>query len=321
MNPNPRVPKPAGNGEPKQPIGIPSRPAVAGFAPFSWDLSYNSIEALPPPIPDRLRSLRILEPQEASDNPTSSSPPQSMTEAMLASAIGIIVTPTPVSRSGYSPPVYSLPKSYEKDFKVKQALGFGAFGEVAIVRVIAADDGGIAHGFRLRPGIELVAKKIRTDPIKQHTIYSREWNILDTLRGHRNLLHAVWDLSGLMKNYKDDLRERKQKHGFSRFITPKEFLWLGALPEGVAYEVMTNVARGLAWMQYGIRDWPRDSAIDPDWTAIMHNDIKPDNVFMVSREPGDECPYPIFKIGDLGAASKTDTVAFVGNTATASPAS
>ncbi|KAK6329934.1 G2-specific serine/threonine protein kinase [Orbilia javanica] len=327
---------------------------VVGFAPFSWGLSgpspiENSRPQIPQEVPNRQQPSSTLEsePQELSDIPVSSSPPSALVQAYLAAGLETIKLSTPSpggqrprKRNKHSSAFYSLPGSYEKDFKVRRGIGAGSFGEVAIVQVISAEDGGIAHGFRLRPGMSLVAKKISTNPLKERTIYSTEWHILDILRGHRNILHAICtqqprvtnpyghifmeycdlgDLAGLVTKYRDAFRDRLRSHGLWRVMLPKEVRWLELPPNGIAYEIMTSVARGLAWMQYGVWDWPLDSAIDPDWTPIMHNDIKIDNVLLVSRQQGDECPYPIFKIGDFGAATKLGSVAFIGNSATASP--
>ncbi|KAK6498467.1 G2-specific serine/threonine protein kinase [Arthrobotrys musiformis] len=350
---------PAGNEAPVRLQEIPPEPinSVVGYAPFSWEPTDESKEGSPPPPPippknpDRPQPPPPIPPKnpnrprvtpsagDYSEIPMSSSPPMAMTEAYLLNQPGIIETPTPATGSGYNV-IYSLPGSYEKDFKVKKKIGFGGFGETALLRVIAAEDGGIAHGFRLPEGTILVAKKIMSNPMKEQTIYSREWDILDTLRGHRNILYAICtqrprpanpyghifmeycdlgDLLDLTDAYRANFRERMRQYGFSRSTIPDDIAFLERIPEGIAYEIMTSIARGFAWMHCGAWDWPLESAIDPKWTPIMHNDIKPDNIFLVSRQPGDLCPYPIIKIGDLGAASKLGEVAFVGNRSTASP--
>ncbi|KAF3134946.1 G2-specific serine/threonine protein kinase [Orbilia oligospora] len=365
MNPDPKVTDK--NETPKQPKPS-SRPPPwpnsrpAGYGSFLWDLSHHSIEGPPPPIlvksPYETKDSSASKSQDFDEvSLTKSSPaPISLRKAYLA-PVGFYLAqfgygavhlpsdeglrnPTPGSESGDTPGVYSLPKSYGKDFKVRRKVGAGAFGVVAVVRVISADDGGIAHGFRLRPGTELIAKKISANPLRKHTMYSREWKILDTLRGHRNILHAICtqrprpnnpfghifmeycdlgDVRRLQNKYQDRFIAKMRQNGLCRARLPKKLLWLERVPGPLAYEIMTSIARGLAWMHYGVWDWPLDSAIDPNWIPIMHNDIKADNVLMVSRQPGDDCPYPIFKIGDLGGATRLGTVAFVGNSVTASP--
>ncbi|KAK6514531.1 G2-specific serine/threonine protein kinase [Arthrobotrys megalospora] len=342
MNPEPEGP--AGGGGPQEP---PSPlPGALGYAPFSWKLSSNINRNLPPPVPPKipLKNPRrfALESQTPSYQ-SSSSAPSTLNRPFLFKLP--IETSTPFPGGAYSPANfniadYSLPNSYDRDFRVQRDLGQGSFGTTAILEVVSAEDGGIAHGFRLQPGTVFVAKKIETDPRKARSLYLEEWRILNTLRGHRNMLHAMCtqqprddhpyghifmeycdmgDVWSLVRRYEDNFMGRMRQYGFSRFRIPKELLYLEALPEGFAYEMMTSVARGLAWMQYGIRDWPVDSAINPNWTSIMHNDLKTDNIFMVSRPAGDKCPYPIFKIGDLGAATRSGAIAFIGNISHAAP--
>ncbi|KAK6497131.1 MAP kinase kinase (MEK) [Arthrobotrys conoides] len=373
MNPNLEVTN--GNEAPTQPNLPPPWPADVTSAPpvsRSWEVSYHSEEdPPPPPIPQKNPNRRrVAQPLNVISSPeplpasrsvprsrelqeiqlTKSSPaPISLARAYLPAVAGyypeydhgemIVGHSTPGPRSASSL-VYSLPQSYKRDFKVRRKIGQGAFGVVAIVQVTRADAGGIAHGFRLSTGTDLTAKKIPADPQKDRTVYHREWSILDTLRGHRNILHAhctqrprptsqfghifmeycdLGDVRGLKNKYREDFKWRMRQRNLYPEVLPKEVQWLERIPGPLAYEIMTSIARGLAWMQYGIWDWPLDSAIDPNWTSIMHNDIKEDNILMVSRQPGDECPYPIFKIGDLGGATRLGAVAFIGNEATASP--
>ncbi|KAF3223674.1 G2-specific serine/threonine protein kinase [Orbilia oligospora] len=325
MNPDPKI---ADKDETPEPSSRPppwpnTRPA--GYGSFSWDLNHHSIEGPPPPI--RVKSPYQTKDSNASESQnfdevslTKSSPAPISLRKMSLAPLGVLLprfgyalsgeavlrNPTPGSESGDTPGAYSLPKSYKKDFKVRRKVGAGAFGVVAAVRVISAEDGGIAHGFRLRPGTELIAKKISANPSRKHTMYSREWKILDALRGHRNILHAICTqrprpnnpFGHIFMEYCDlgDVRRLQNKYK-DQFIAKMR---QSGVPGPIAYEIMTSIARGLAWMHYGVWDWPLDSAIDPKWIPIMHNDIKADN-------------------GDLGGATKLGTVAFVGNSVTASP--
>ncbi|KAF3283190.1 hypothetical protein TWF970_001169 [Orbilia oligospora] len=316
MNPDPEVadknetPKPSS----RSPPWPNSRPV--GYSSFSWDLNRHSIEGPPPPIlvktPYQTKDSNASKSQDFDEVSLtkSSSAPISLRKAYLA-PVGFYLAqfghgaahlasdeglrnPTPGSESGDTPGVYSLPKSYGKDFKVRRKVGAGAFGVVAVVRVISAGDGGIAHAGSGKywipfEGIEIFSmQSARSVQGRKILLGIFSWSIV------------IWGI-------------------LCRAWLPKKLLWLERVPGPLAYEIMTSIARGLAWMHYGVWDWPLDSAIDPRWISIMHNDIKADNVLMVSRQPGDDCPYPIFKIGDLGGATRLGRVAFVGNSVTASP--
>ncbi|KAK6360877.1 G2-specific serine/threonine protein kinase [Orbilia blumenaviensis] len=330
-------------GESEEPGFIPMTPAaILGHAPFSWELHSVSPPPVPPPVPPKIPIHRPTTSPVGSQGPFAyvfSHGSQLLKPREDASLDAIDLGP-PIRVFTQNMPKYSLPKSYERDFRVVRDIGEGAFGQTAVVEVVSAEEGGIAHGFRLPVGMSFVAKKVQANPARQKSLYRAEWRILDILRGHRNILYGMCtqqprkesphghifteycdlgDILRLLQRYDDNFRTKMRECGFSRAILPPELRWLECPPEGIAYEIMTSVARGIAWMHHGIWDWPLHSEMNPKWTPIMHNDLKANNIFMISRRQGDPCPYPIFKIGDFGAATSFGMKAWIGNNATSSP--
>ncbi|KAK6525357.1 hypothetical protein TWF694_005496 [Orbilia ellipsospora] len=227
-------------------------------------------------------------------------------------------------------PKYKLPESYEAEFQVQKDLGAGAFGETALIQVIS-EGGGITKFFKLKKGDIIASKRI---PIKKENDewrldrYYFEWMILRALRGHENIIAVFgsqdpgpgnWfghifmefcnmgDVEGMRGGYAADFSTMLASLGFDcedgSNDVPPELSHYQFLPEGFVYEFVTSIAKGLAWMHCGIKNWPKDCTVPNKWSPVMHNDIKPDNILMMARPSGDKCLYPIFKIADFGAAS------------------
>ncbi|KAK6338647.1 G2-specific serine/threonine protein kinase [Orbilia brochopaga] len=239
-----------------------------------------------------------------------------------------------VQRSGTTtPPIFELPSSYDREFRVKKDLGAGYFGQTALVEVIVAEPGGKADNLRLRPGQTAVVKRVTVKPSREPYIYRAEWWATNAVQGHESIVRAfgardpaegdpapaghifmeycnLGDVDRLLRRYRDKAQAGNHLIGG---ISSR-----GAPPEGFAFEMMMNIANGLAWIHYGIREF-RDRMLPADWETIIHNDIKPDNIFMTSRAPGDPCIYPIFKIADFGGATNLSSIASVGSTVTSSP--
>ncbi|KAF3481998.1 G2-specific serine/threonine protein kinase [Arthroderma uncinatum] len=81
------------------------------------------------------------------------------------------------------------------------------------------------------------------------------------------------------------------------------------IPEAFLWHVFRQLIRALSYMQTGLRN-DRDIINEdvPDkngWNAILHRDIKLDNIFIKSPDVAGE--YPIIKFGDFGmSVSKKD---------------
>ncbi|KAF3905662.1 hypothetical protein ABW21_db0207102 [Orbilia brochopaga] len=232
-----------------------------------------------------------------------------------------------------APPVFELPSSFNRDFRVTKDLGAGYFGETALVEVIAADAGGKAHNLHFRLGQSVVIKRVTPKVNRKPHIFQSEWRAMSAVRGHENVVQAfgardpeedaiassgyifmehcdLGDVDQLLKRYHNFAQSSKHRvEGVAS---------RGAPPEGFAYEMTKSIVDGIAWLHYGVRDW-RDRMLPANWQTIMHNDIKPDNIFMTSRQQGDPCIYPIFKIADFGGATDMSDIAFVGSLMTSSP--
>ncbi|KAF3921876.1 hypothetical protein AA313_de0210307 [Arthrobotrys entomopaga] len=236
-------------------------------------------------------------------------------------------------------PKYKLPESYEIQLKVKEDLGVGAFGETALIEVISESDD-ITKFFKFKKGDIVASKRMHIPPgeegLRQFDRYFLEWMVMHSLRGHENILRTFgtqdpgpgdWfghifmefcnmgDVGKMMVGYEIDYSTMLSKLGVDSDTgeIPSELARYNFLPEGFVYEFVTSVAKGLAWMHFGIKNWPKDCTVPDIWSAIMHNDMKPDNVLLTARPPGDKCPYPIFKIADFGAASIEENIAPIFN--------
>ncbi|EPS39555.1 hypothetical protein H072_6644 [Dactylellina haptotyla CBS 200.50] len=240
-------------------------------------------------------------------------------------------------------PNYQLPEIFHKDFVVRKDLGQGAWGETALVEVVSAQNGGVAKGLGLKKGDLIVAKRayIFQKNDDAHVVYQQEWDILNRVRGHRNVLHSflthppgngdrfghiltelcnMGDVNVLREKYTTDYLNEAQEYQLlgstTIYIDPDDdskIYRLAILPEGFVQEFVLSIAKGLSWMHHGIKDWPNDCAVPDKWVSIMHNDLKANNIFMTARQPGDPCIYPIFKIGDFGASTLLGARAPIGN--------
>ena len=75
----------------------------------------------------------------------------------------------------------------------------------------------------------------------------------------------------------------------------------GFFSESVVVLLLTNLVNAIAYCQYGTKDAYRRQPTQPGWVAILHRDIKPDNVFIQMDEPGGK---PRYILGDFGLAQR-----------------
>jgi NIMA (never in mitosis gene a)-related kinase len=75
------------------------------------------------------------------------------------------------------------------------------------------------------------------------------------------------------------------------------------VPECFVWHALIGLADGLAYLQSGVSIWQQKNALpDPQWTPILHRDIKPDNVLLRSRNTLGSKKYFYCVLSDFGLA-------------------
>lgn len=70
------------------------------------------------------------------------------------------------------------------------------------------------------------------------------------------------------------------------------------LSEKKVWHIAIGLVNAVAFLQYGVRDACfHPEPPKPNWTGVLHRDIKPDNIFLCSQ-PGE--PLPRVVLGDFG---------------------
>ncbi|KAJ6258342.1 hypothetical protein Dda_6382 [Drechslerella dactyloides] len=207
--------------------------------------------------------------------------------------------PLQPSKPGATVPKFTLPASYTRTFNVKKDLGEGSFGETALLDVLSPP---VEPPLPLHAGQIIVVKRVR-----ELRVWRTEWWAMRAVSGHENVVQGfgVAEDDGFGVTTVVLLNCGKY---LTSTPTPSPRLSLRLFP---AAQGRRDNVRGAP---------PEGFATPPsDWRTIVHNDIKPDNIFMVSRAWGDPCIYPIFKIADFGGATDLTSIASVGSTMTSSP--
>jgi NIMA (never in mitosis gene a)-related kinase len=74
------------------------------------------------------------------------------------------------------------------------------------------------------------------------------------------------------------------------------------VPEAFAWHALVGLCDGLAYLQTGSSHFRKNFAADPNWTPILHRDIKPDNVLLRSRSRVGSNAYFYCVLSDFGLA-------------------
>ncbi|KAF3921820.1 hypothetical protein AA313_de0205149 [Arthrobotrys entomopaga] len=198
---------------------------------------------------------------------------------------------------------YELPKSdnYEKNFQIVKKHNSGAFGATAILKVLESATS--KWKAVVRPGTKIIGKRICLKDSKTVArSYDREVKMLSTIKGGKNILKIL----GFHKSERGD----PYGHIFTEFCELGDvealFKKYGDarkyMPEGFLQQLTLDMSKALLFLERGSDSLSQSRK--PGWISIIHNDIKPNNIFMKSRPRGSKSVYPIFVMGDFGLASK-----------------
>ncbi|KAK6525377.1 G2-specific serine/threonine protein kinase [Orbilia ellipsospora] len=203
---------------------------------------------------------------------------------------------------------YELPQSenYERNFQIIKKHNSGAFGATAILKLLETATS--RWKSVIRPGAKVIGKRISLK--KSKTVarsYDREVKMLAIIKGHKNILTIL----GCHKSDSGD----PYGHIFTEFCDLgdvealfKKYEGLRKyMPEGFLQQLTLDASKALLYLERGSDDLSKPRP--QNWTSIMHNDIKPNNIFMRSRPRGSRNIYPIFVMGDFGLASKATEAA------------
>ncbi|KAL8708974.1 MAG: hypothetical protein Q9220_006182 [cf. Caloplaca sp. 1 TL-2023] len=181
---------------------------------------------------------------------------------------------------------YKVERSiFEQDFEFVRIVGEGGFGRIEL------------HKHK-RTGQSLVLK--RTRYLVEHINgVPAEVYFLQNILGnaHANLPHLY--------HYNSSLAEIHYWMDYcngSDLLTLMDYFAFKArlVPEGFIWHVLIQVSSALAYMHTGIQRSHPDRPPPPHWQAVVHRDIKPDNIFL-KIVPGQK--YPDVVLGDFGLAT------------------
>ena len=164
-------------------------------------------------------------------------------------------------------------------------------------------NGGVFVVKKISSGRKYVEKKFKTEDIwngdaKFELFVLRELN-------HKNIVRYV-------HGFIDESRQKPKASLYMEYCDKGNLHDLlndpitnqRALCESRVWDLLAQLAAGVAYMHHGIRDAVHHpSNPDPNWIGVCHRDIKPDNIFICSRPDSKE---PRFVIGDFGRAIRQD---------------
>jgi len=113
------------------------------------------------------------------------------------------------------------------------------------------------------------------------------------------------DLSDVIKVYSKHHLDNRYPSDTKPAMVPEHFVW----------HVFVGLCDGLAFLQGGrqfLKTAEDDLTPDPNWTPILHRDIKPDNVLLRSRATLGSTRYPYCVLSDFGLACCIDKDPYAG---------
>jgi len=113
------------------------------------------------------------------------------------------------------------------------------------------------------------------------------------------------DLSDVIKVYSRHHLDNNYPNDTKFTMVPELFVW----------HVLVGLCDGLAFLQGGrqfLKTAEGDLTPDPNWTPILHRDIKPDNVLLRSRTTLGSDRYPYCVLSDFGLACCIDNDPYEG---------
>ncbi|KAI4223434.1 MAG: hypothetical protein L6R36_005426 [Xanthoria steineri] len=176
---------------------------------------------------------------------------------------------------------------------------------------------------RISTGENAVQKRYKTEDIRNGTAefemrimrkYSHD-NIVEYLCGFIDETTHQEPVASVFMEYCDE--------GNVNDVLKEHFKLDQPMDENKVWHIATGLVNAVAFLQYGVRDACfNPEPPKPNWTGVLHRDIKPDNIFLCSQ-PGE--PLPRVVLGDFGQGylvnddGKWGRQYMFGNTSTAPP--
>ncbi|KZF18948.1 kinase-like protein [Xylona heveae TC161] len=167
-----------------------------------------------------------------------------------------------------------------------KTLGEGAQGKVMLWELMRDE----------KPPLQIVTKDSMLDPFFKD--YNSEGHLTKRLNdaGCKNAVKVLeWATVGNTKmrcayEYADygTLWDLIKYYTIHRLMIPEAFMW----------HVFNSLATALCYLAHGRADGSRD----PSWEAIIHGDIKPENILLFKPDAQSGTLYPTVKLGDFGHA-------------------
>ncbi|EPS39518.1 hypothetical protein H072_6636 [Dactylellina haptotyla CBS 200.50] len=209
------------------------------------------------------------------------------------------------------PAKYQLPKvgNYEKDLKVLRTLGGGSFGCSAVLEVVnGSPTGAIGNWYeRVSKGQKVIGKRISMKDPKVYRTFEREVRMLKKLKGVKNILNLLGEQQPSREDPYGYIFTEICHLGDVEGLTTQYTERREWVPEGFLLQLTIDISKALLFLERGANSTKEASR--NGHISILHNDIKPDNIFMKPRRQGTPNIYPIFVLGDFGLACESNEMA------------